>query len=41
LIYQLCLIENVPEWEENGWIVATGKVVNIGGWHSVWMKKKA
>lgn len=39
MIFQLCLIENIPKWLNDGWKIATGKVVNLGGWHSVWMKK--
>jgi hypothetical protein len=39
MFYQLCLVENIHLWEDDGWRLATGKVVFIGGWANVWMRK--
>ena len=41
MIYQLCLLEHIPDWQSEGWEITAGKIVNIGGWFSVWMKKES
>ncbi len=39
-LLKLVLIEDIPRYEEDGWQLTNRRVhVNLGGWHSVYMRK--